>query len=65
MVQGYYKPLTDLLKKEAGAYYIRNNKGGHEKWSTADGRSLNIPHPCKSRHTANGILEDAGLKKRF
>ncbi|MYJ75973.1 MAG: type II toxin-antitoxin system HicA family toxin [Gammaproteobacteria bacterium] len=40
-------------------------KGSHEKWrSTASGRRLIVPRNLKSRHTANGILGDAGSDKR-
>ncbi len=65
MGKGYYRELTDILKTEAGAVYLKNAKGAHEKWQTKDGQTLIVPRPCVSPHTANNILRDAGLTKRF
>jgi predicted RNA binding protein YcfA (HicA-like mRNA interferase family) len=65
MVQGYYHQLIAILKQEAGAYYVKNTKGSHERWNTADGTPLHIPRNCPSPFTANAILKDAGLPKRF
>ena len=65
MVKGFYKDLTDLLKKEADAYYWEPGKGSHEKWRLPNGQVIIIPRNCMSANTANGILKDAGLAKRF
>ena len=65
MVDGYYRRLTDILKKEAGAYFVAGGKGSHEHWMTKDGTPLVIPRNLDKRHTANGILKDAGLTKKF
>ncbi len=40
-------------------------KGSHEKWVNADGRTLIVPRHLRSRHTANGILKDAGSPQRL
>ena len=65
MVKGYYHQLIEILTSEAGAYYVKNTKGSHERWNTSDGIPLHIPRNCPSAYTANTILKDAGLKKRF
>ena len=65
MVKGYYHQLIDILKKEAGAFYVRNGKGSHERWDTAEGIPLTVPRNCNSRDTANEVLKQAGLPKRF
>jgi hypothetical protein len=33
MPSGYYKPVSDILKK-LGYRYIQNAKGSHEKWQS-------------------------------
>jgi hypothetical protein len=63
MVDGYYRRVTDLLKKEAGAVYVRGGKGSHEHWMTKDGIPLVVPRNLDKRHTANAILQRAGLGK--
>jgi len=51
--------------REAGGAFLRRGKGDHDVWTIADGRRVVIPFRIKSRHTANGILKDAGLPKAF
>jgi predicted RNA binding protein YcfA (HicA-like mRNA interferase family) len=65
MGKGYYRELITLLKQEAGAHYDANAKGSHERWITKHGTPLLVPRNCHSPHTANQILKEAGLKKRF
>jgi predicted RNA binding protein YcfA (HicA-like mRNA interferase family) len=44
---------------------VPGGKGSHEKWRHDEtGRTLIVPR-TKSRHTANEILNDAGLHKAF
>ena len=50
---------------EAGCVFLRRGKGDHDDWTTAAGKRLVVPVQIKSRHTANGILKDAGLPKAF
>ena len=65
MAKGFYKDVVSTIR-EAGFEYTENAKGGHEKWINAETRKLLIvPRPLKSRHTANAILKDAGLPKKF
>lgn len=62
-MNGYYQQLVQLLK-EADFAYVRQGKGSHEIWRK--GRlTIIVPFNCYSRHTANAVLRDAGIKKRF
>lgn len=52
------------LIEEAGCILVRSGK--HQIWySPITKRNFTVPHTIKSKHTANGILKDAGLKKQF
>jgi hypothetical protein len=47
------------LEAEAG------RQGSHEKWLCPDtGKTISVPR-SKSRHTANEVMKQAGLAKRF
>jgi predicted RNA binding protein YcfA (HicA-like mRNA interferase family) len=50
---------------EAGCAFLRHGKGDHDIWTTAAGKRIVVPVQIKSRHTANGILKDAGVAKAF
>ena len=58
MPQGFYLAVTKELRA-LGYSYVGNAKGSHEKWARA-GHMLIVPNNLASRHTANGILRDAG-----
>nr|WP_309776577.1 type II toxin-antitoxin system HicA family toxin [Klebsiella variicola] len=50
----------------AGCYFERQGKGSHEIWfSPISNRNFSVPYTIVSRHTANGILKQAGLPKNF
>jgi hypothetical protein len=54
------------LLEAAGCRYVRAGKGSHQIWySPITERSFPVPVGIKSRHTANGVLKDAGLAKAF
>lgn len=61
--------FTPELKKyleEAGCYFVRKGRGDHEVWqSPINGVRFTVDNKIKSRHTANGVLKQAGLQKRF
>lgn len=61
--------FTPELKKillEAGCYFERQGKGDHEIWySPITNRRFVVDGTIKSRHTANGVLKQAGLPKAF
>lgn len=61
MVDGYYSAVTKELRR-LGFRYDTNAKGSHEKWVDDAGTILIVPRNLMSRHTANGILKDAGSK---
>jgi len=64
MPEGFYKEVCKEIKA-LGFSYKENAKGSHEKWQNGAGRIILVPRNLKSRHTANGILKDAGCDKRF
>ncbi|AKE95976.1 type II toxin-antitoxin system HicA family toxin [Cronobacter sakazakii] len=65
MGTGLYPKLTELLSA-AGCYFDRQGKGSHEIWySPLTQKSMSVPYTIVSRHTANGILKQAGLPKYF
>jgi hypothetical protein len=65
MPQGFYRELVERLKA-AGCVYRREGKGDHEIWfSPVSNRSFAVDKSCRSRHTANAVLKQAGLPKAF
>lgn len=45
---------------------LRSGKGSHEVWFNPTTRkSVTVPRSTKSRHTANEVLKQAGLEKKF
>ena len=63
MGQGYFDEVFIALKA-LGYYRVKDGK--HQKWCHDGGLpTLIVPHNVVSRHTANGILKDAGLPKKF
>jgi hypothetical protein len=63
-VNEYGQAVRDKLS-EAACAFLRHGKGDHDIWRTPEGKRLVVPVRIKSRHTANGILKDAGLPKAF
>lgn len=63
------KSLTKDLKKylrEAGCYFERQGKGDHEIWySPITQIKFVVDNSIKSKHTANAVLKQAGLPKKF
>ena len=65
MVRGFYTQLADALRA-AGYSFKRQGKGDHEIWSNpAIGKSVTVDRGTLSRHTANAVLKQAGIAKRF
>jgi len=60
----YYRDLTKILN-EAGWIKADGGKGSHEKWVHPPTNKAVIVPRSKSRHTANEVLKQAGLKKAF
>lgn len=61
MPRGFYKEVTRELSR-LGFSYLETNR--HEVWAKG-GLKLTVPSVIKSRHTANGILRDAGSSKKL
>lgn len=54
------------MLREAGCWRERVGRGDHEIWcSPITNRKFPVDHKIKSRHTANGVLKQAGLEKAF
>lgn len=60
----FYDQLVEILT-EHGCQRVKGGKGSHEKWrSPINGRTVTVPR-SKSRHTANEVLKQLGIGKRF
>ena len=61
----FSKELKKLLL-DKGCFFERHGKGDHEIWYSpiTDIRFV-IDNKIKSRHTANAVLKQAGLPKKF
>jgi predicted RNA binding protein YcfA (HicA-like mRNA interferase family) len=61
--------FTRKLKKTltaAGCYFVRQGRGDHEIWySPLTNINFTVDNAILSRHTANGVLKEAGLPKQF
>ena len=64
MVQGYAKRLKSILR-DHGWSFDRPGKGDHEIWSKPGSRSVIVDNGMLSRHTANAVLKQAGIKLKF
>jgi hypothetical protein len=54
------------LLDATGCRYVRSGKGSDQIWhSPITQRNFAVPIGIVSRHTANGVLKDAGLPKSF
>jgi predicted RNA binding protein YcfA (HicA-like mRNA interferase family) len=64
-VSSYSREVCQYLK-DAGCHFVRHGKGDHDIWfSPITDRHVTVDHKIVSRHTANGILKDAGVGKKF
>lgn len=60
-----YRELVRLLCA-ADCEFVRQGKGSHEIWySPITKRRFSVPRNTAKVHTANNILNDAGLPKAF
>ena len=61
----YEREVREALRA-AGCHLLRQGKGDHEIWiNPANGRKAVVDGTIKSRHTANGVLKQLGLDKKF
>lgn len=64
-MRGYGKAVRRILE-ENGCWFVRHGRGDHDIWrSPLTNIPITVPINIDSRHTANGILKDAGLPKAF
>ena len=65
MAQGY-TPRVKALLLEHGCRLLRQGKGDHEVWLCPGGRKpVVVDGKIMSRHSANAVLRDAGIKFKF
>ncbi|MFG1243298.1 type II toxin-antitoxin system HicA family toxin [Xanthobacter sp. V7C-4] len=51
---------------DAGCEFVRHGKGDHDIWySPITKTTFPVDGSIISRHSANGVLKDAGLEKKF
>jgi predicted RNA binding protein YcfA (HicA-like mRNA interferase family) len=62
-MKGYYRQVIDILKMN-GFAFLRMGKGSHEMWAKGS-LAVSVPSNCASRHTANGVLKDAGISTKI
>jgi predicted RNA binding protein YcfA (HicA-like mRNA interferase family) len=63
---GDYSPSVKKILRENGCWIVRPGKGDHEIWySPRSDRRFPVDSKILSRHTANGIMKQAGLDKHF
>jgi predicted RNA binding protein YcfA (HicA-like mRNA interferase family) len=61
-----FTPALKKLLRQNGFVFWRSGRGDHEIWRNDEsGRKVVVDHTIKSRHTANGVLKQAGLPKAF
>lgn len=61
-----FAPELKRILGKAGCWFVRRGNGDHDVWeSPVTNRRFPVDHKIKSRHTANGVLKQAGLAKHF
>lgn len=60
-----FAPQVKRILREHGCEFDRNGKGDHEIWRTPGGKRFPVDSKIKSRHTANGIMKQAGIEHHF
>lgn len=61
-----YEKLVRNKLKEEGCYFVRRGKGDHDIWfSPITNITFPVDGKIKSRHTANGIMKQAGIFYKF
>lgn len=61
----YEKKVRTILT-ENGCKFVRHGKGDHDIWySPITDRNITVDGKIKSRHTANEIMKQIGIRYRF
>jgi len=64
-MKDYGKAVRDILSKNGG-YFVRHGRGDHDIWySPITNRNITVDGTIPSRHMANEVLKQAGIKKQF
>lgn len=61
---GNFAPELKRLLREAGCRFERPGKGDHEIWYSPI-TEVRFTVDAKIKYTANGVLKQAGLPKKF
>ena len=60
----YTKQILKILADNS-CYFVRRGKGSHNIWySPIMDRQFTVVAKIENRHTANGILKDAGINEK-
>ncbi len=61
-----FTPELIRILREGGCRFERPGKGDHDIWFSPHTQvRFPVDNKIKSRHTANAVLKQAGLPKRF
>jgi len=61
-----FSPRVKEVLRAHGCYFERQGRGDHEIWySPITKKRFPVDSDILSRHTANGILKQAGIPKQF
>ena len=61
----YEKAVRKILN-DNGCSFLRHGKGDHDIWySPINNHNVAVDSKIKSRHMANAILKESGIKYRF
>jgi len=61
----YEKKVRNVLS-ENNCRFVRRGKGDHDVWySPLTNSTFPVDGKIKSRHSANGIMKQAGIKYKF
>lgn len=62
----YFETDVRRILLENGCSFVRQGKGDHEIWfSPITQRRFVVDGKIKSRHTANGIMKQAGIQHHY
>ena len=61
----FEKKVRNVLS-DNGGHFVRRGKGDHDIWySPITNKYVTVDGKIKSRHTANAIMKQAGIKHKF
>ena len=61
----YEKKVREILMQN-GCYFLRHGKGDHDIWhNPITNKNFPVDTKIKSRHTANAIMKQSGIKFHF